>query len=129
MLFISNFGAMDFLKGFRVLRTAFRELKQDLKSTRWLRGLGWSVGVIWFLGLIIGAILLAISQSFATSYMACQPDGNFSLSPETYSTWSSTGFFQITLGGGHLSFAIAKLVDIVWDIVNSIKNLMHAIHY
>ncbi|KAF3031934.1 hypothetical protein E8E11_001326 [Didymella keratinophila] len=30
--------------------------------------------------------------------------------------WSSTGFFQITLGGGNLTFAEAKVVDIAWDI-------------
>jgi hypothetical protein len=129
MLFISDFGARDFLKNIRVPRTAFRELKQDLKSTRWLRGLGWSVGVIWFLGLLIGAIILSIVQSFSTSDTACPPDGTFRFNPETYSTWSSTGFFQITWAGGHLSFAQAKVVDIVWDIVRSIRESMRAIHY
>jgi hypothetical protein len=129
MLFISNFGAMDFLlKGTMVSRTAFRELKQDLKSTRWLRGFGWFVGLIWFFGLI-GSLIFLAGMDAGSSGTACQPDGTFRLSPETYNTWSSTGFFQITLGGGNLTFTEAKVVDIVWDIVRSIRKLMRTIHY
>jgi hypothetical protein len=74
----------------------------------------------------MGAIFLALVTSFNAYETACQPDGSFSLYPDTFSIWSSTGFFQITLGGGHLTFAEAKLVDIVWDIVRSSKTLMRA---
>jgi hypothetical protein len=128
MLFISDFGARDFLKNIRVPRTAFRELKQDLKSTRWLRGFGWVVGLIWFFGLI-GSLIFLAGMDSGSSGTACPPDGTFRFNPETYSTWSSTGFFQITWAGGHLSFAQAKVVDIVWDIVRSIRESMRAIHY
>lgn len=101
-------------------KNAFRELKSDLRATRWLRGFAWIGGVLWFLGLVGSAIYVSMA-TLASTDTACQPDGSFRLHPETYSMWSSSGFFQITLGGGHLSFAQAKLVDIVWDIVRIIS--------
>ncbi|KAH7138665.1 hypothetical protein B0J11DRAFT_588081 [Dendryphion nanum] len=58
-----------------------------------------------------------ISRTFASPSKACQPDGSFRLIPETYSLWSSSGFFQITIGGGQLSFTEAKIIDILWDII------------
>jgi hypothetical protein len=102
----------------KLFRIAFRDLKKDLKGTRWLHGFGWAAGVIWFFGLVASATYIGIA-TLALSHTACQPDNSFRLHPETYSMWSSSGFFQITLGGGHLSFAEAKVVDIVWDIVSS----------
>jgi hypothetical protein len=129
MLFPPKFGAKPFQNGSRALRTAFQELKQDLKSTRWLRGFGWSAGVIWIFTLLGSAVFLGLGQNFGPPDTACQPDGSFRLNPESYSMWSSTGFFQITLGGGHLTFAEAKVVDIVWDIVKSSKELTRATRY
>ena len=105
-------------KCIKVLRGAFQDLKHDLKSTRWLRGWAWAAGVIWFLGLIISLIVISLFALFTSDTNACQPDGSFRLYPETYSMWGSSGFFQITLGGGNLSFAQAKVVDIIWDIVS-----------
>ncbi|USP80363.1 hypothetical protein yc1106_07637 [Curvularia clavata] len=96
--------------------TAWHDLKHDLKSTRWLRGFGWTLGVFWLFGLIVSAIIVGMMSMFITTNSACLPDGTFRLRPDTFSMWSSTGFFQITLGGGNLSFAQAKVVDIVWDI-------------
>jgi len=32
--------------------------------------------------------------------------------------WSSSGFFQVTLAAGHLTFAGAKAVDVIWDVVS-----------
>lgn len=123
---------MDFLKGaIRITRTAFRDLKQDLKSTRWLRGLRWFGAFVWFFGLLAMVIFFALVQvlQFSSMDKACLPDGSFRLSPETYSTWSSSGFFQITLGGGRLNFGQAKVIDIVWDIVRLIRTLMRAVRY
>ncbi|XP_014551170.1 hypothetical protein COCVIDRAFT_31238 [Bipolaris victoriae FI3] len=101
---------------FEPIRTAWHDLKHDLKSTRWLRGFGWTLGVFWLFGLIVSAIMVGMMSAFITTNSACLPDSSFRLKPDTFSMWSSTGFFQITLGGGDLSFAEAKLVDIVWDI-------------
>ncbi|EUC44372.1 hypothetical protein COCMIDRAFT_52299, partial [Bipolaris oryzae ATCC 44560] len=93
------------------------DLKHDLKSTRWLRGFCWALDVFWVFGLVVSAIMVGMMSTFITTESACLPDGRFRLRPDMFSMWSSTGFFQITLGGGDLSFAQAKLVDIVWDIV------------
>jgi hypothetical protein len=105
-----------------ICKRAFQDLKYDLKNVRWLRGFGWFGGTIWFFGLIGCAIYVGLA-TLASTDVACQPDGSFRLHPETYSMWSSSGFFQITLGGGHLTFAEVKIIDIVWDIVNNPKHV------
>ncbi|KAF2434612.1 hypothetical protein EJ08DRAFT_627574 [Tothia fuscella] len=45
------------------------------------------------------------------------PDGSFSLNPASYNPWKPSGFFQITMGFGELSFGMAKFIDIAFDIV------------
>jgi hypothetical protein len=105
--------------GVHSVHAAFRDLARDLKATRWARGFGWFGGVVWFLGLV-GSLAVIISGAltfFRSDGMACQADGTFRLDPRTYSMWSSSGFFQITLGWGTLTFAQAKAIDIIWDIV------------
>lgn len=119
---LSKFGANIRQNIVRVSRTAFQDLKRDVKSIRWLRGLGWFVGMVWLFGLLTCIALLGNQGFFVSENTACQPDGSFRLQPDTYSMWSSTGFFQITIGGGNLTFAQAKLIDIVWDIVSRSGN-------
>jgi len=110
---------MNFRNGLRRVGTAFRDLKRDLKSTRWLRGLGWFLGTVWILGLFVTLLLVATgAKRLFSDSEACQADGSFNLDPRTYNMWSSSGFFQVTLGGGHLTFAGAKAVDIIWDVVS-----------
>lgn len=113
----------DSLKDVRVLNNAYQDLKSDLKNTRWRRGFGWFGAVIWFFGLLTSVILISL-MTLSSTDTACQPDGSFRLHPETYSMWSSSGFFQITLGGGKLTFAQAKVIDIVWDIVSLVYVMM-----
>ncbi|KAF1834814.1 hypothetical protein BDW02DRAFT_597817 [Decorospora gaudefroyi] len=48
---------------------------------------------------------------------ACMPDGSFSIDPSKYKYWSSSGFFEITLGSGNFTFTQAKVIDIAWDIL------------
>jgi len=100
----------------RMLKNAYQDLKTDLKNSRWTRGFAWFFGAIWFLGLMVSAVYVGVATLTSTS-TACQPDGSFRLHPESYTLWSSSGFFQITLGGGKLTFAQSKVIDIVWDIV------------
>ena len=111
---------MNFRNGLRSVRTAFRDLKRDLKPTQWLREFGWFFGLIWISGLLATLLLVVIGSVglFRSDLKACQADGSFRLIPRTYSMWSSSGFFQITLGGGHLTFAEAKAIDIIWDVVS-----------
>ncbi|CAI6259236.1 unnamed protein product [Periconia digitata] len=48
---------------------------------------------------------------------ACAPGGEFLLFPGGYSPWSASGFFQVGLSFGELTFGQAKGIDIAWDIV------------
>lgn len=48
----------------------------------------------------------------------CMPDDSFSINPASYNVWKTSGYFQITLGTGHLSFAVAKFIDVSFDIVS-----------
>jgi hypothetical protein len=98
-------------------KNAYRDLCHDLKNARWLRGLGWFSGVIWCFGLVATSIYIGVATLNITGE-ACLPDGSFRLRPDQYSFWSSSGYFQITLGGGRLSFTQAKVIDITWDIVS-----------
>jgi hypothetical protein len=50
--------------------------------------------------------------------LACRPDGSFSLVPD-YRYWQVSGFFQITLSFGFLTFTPVKVIDIVWDVVST----------
>jgi hypothetical protein len=105
--------------GVHSVHAAFQDLARDLKATRWVRGFGWLGGVVWFLGLV-GSLVVIVTGAltfFRSDGIACQADGTFRLDPRTYSMWSSSGFFQITLGGGTLTFAQAKAIDIIWDVV------------
>lgn len=44
---------------------------------------------------------------------ACQPDGSPSLEPYNYKPWDASGFLQVTLGVGTLTFTQAKVIDVV----------------
>jgi hypothetical protein len=63
------------------------------------------------------ALLCTLTQASGRVKTACSPDGTFRLEPEKFHYWS-TGFFQITLGFGNMSFTAAKVVDVVWDVVS-----------
>jgi hypothetical protein len=98
-------------------RTTWSELRHDLRTTKWLRGLGWYGLFLWICALLTILATLGVLSVF-TSNGACVPDDSFRLRPSSYNYWSSSGFFQITLGYGHLSFTEAKVIDIVWDVVS-----------
>jgi hypothetical protein len=98
-------------------RTTWSELRHDLRTTKWLRGLGLYGLFLWTCALLAILAILGV-QSVFTSDGACVPDDSFRVRPSSYNYWSSSGFFQITLGYGHLTFTEAKVVDIVWDVVS-----------
>jgi hypothetical protein len=45
----------------------------------------------------------------------CLPDGTFSI-PGNFDIWDPQYILTLTVGSGHMTFAIAKLVDLIWDI-------------
>ena len=48
---------------------------------------------------------------------ACVGENTFSPFMDHVNWWSADGIFEITIGFGSMSFAQAKVVDIVWDLV------------
>ncbi|KAF2621982.1 hypothetical protein BU25DRAFT_219774 [Macroventuria anomochaeta] len=101
-----------------------RQARSDFRA-RSGRGCLWVLAFLWFLGLTAGFALLCVFSSLTFSgssrnsnYLsACLPDDSFNLRPDTYRYWSKSGFFQITLGSGNLTFTQAKAIDVIWDIV------------
>src|SRR5690242_18712624 len=91
------------------------------------RGCLWMLATLWVCGLTTGFVILCVwsarvSHSWYSSSSrssTCLPDEEFSLRPETYQYWSRSGFFQITLGTGDLTFTQAKAIDVIWDIVSN----------
>ncbi len=94
-------------------RQGHREARKDMRRN-------WHVlliVIVWFGGIIACIVMLSLLVTGNTGSI-CQPDGSFSvLDDEPFSYWSSSGFFQITLGFGELTFTQAKVIDLVWDIV------------
>lgn len=45
------------------------------------------------------------------------PDGMYKLSYDDYTPSKRDAFFAINMGYGSYSFGIAKLIDVVWDVV------------
>ncbi|CAO2653004.1 Nn.00g024150.m01.CDS01 [Neocucurbitaria sp. VM-36] len=93
-----------------------RQAWNDVRS-RWRRGAFWFLfaSLCACLGLLYLNPYFSLRSSFRTS--ACLPDGSFRIDPESYEYWSRSGFFQITLGFGTLTFTQAKAIDIIWDVV------------
>ncbi|KAF2848402.1 hypothetical protein T440DRAFT_556724 [Plenodomus tracheiphilus IPT5] len=99
------------------------QLRNDIRTSWRLSGLKF-LAAMWVAGVCLSlAILLQLGLSKRWgvlrkySFEACQPDGTFSLFPQDYDYFSKSGFFQITLGHGQLSFTQAKVIDVAWDIV------------
>jgi hypothetical protein len=97
-------------------KASFRELWLDLRAVRWIRVLLWFGALIWLTGIALSITAACIGAQSTDGF--CMPDGSFSNNPAGYNIWKTSGFFQITLGFGHLSFAIAKFIDISFDIVS-----------
>ncbi|KAH7160999.1 hypothetical protein EDB81DRAFT_783720 [Dactylonectria macrodidyma] len=93
-----------------------REAWADLRAAEWGRGALWFLLLLWMLALVCVVITIPIITSLAVvDVSACRPDGSFS--PYTgYSFWDFSGFFQITLPFGSLTFTQAKVIDIAWDL-------------
>ena len=67
--------------------------------------------------------LLSITPSFIDSLYSegCNPDDTFTpFQDNSYSHFSMSGFFQVTLAFSSLTFTQAKVYDIIWDVVSYI---------
>lgn len=54
---------------------------------------------------------------------ACLPDGSFAIDPGLYRYFSGSGFFEITLAFGSMTFTQVKAIDVAWDIVSHLRLL------
>lgn len=97
-----------------------RQAGEDFRA-RWRRCAAWVFAIFWLTGLLgsLGVISYLTTPKAYSSGTACQPDGSFSLDAKSFWYWSNSGFFQITLGFGTLSFTQAKAIDIIWDVVST----------
>ncbi len=111
------------------IKTAWSETQRQARNefrARYGRGLLWVLAILWFGGLVASFVVLCVwlngvsyTQKSSSRLSACLPDDSFSLRPKEYSYWSNSGFFQITLGFGTLTFTQAKAIDVIWDIVST----------
>lgn len=106
-----------------------RQARADFRA-RWGRGCLGVLAFLWFVCLTVGFSMLcyfATSSRVADNSSACLPDDSFSLDPREYRYWSRSGFFQITLGFGRLTFTQAKAIDVIWDIVSTARRVKFSI--
>lgn len=71
--------------------------------------------ILFIIGLIVVIPVIASSRLYSVDY-ACRPDSGFYVGNGSYNFWSLSGFFQITLGFGELSFSTAKTINVFWDV-------------
>ncbi|KAI1137828.1 hypothetical protein F5Y05DRAFT_63377 [Hypoxylon sp. FL0543] len=99
---------------------ARREVWSDLRSIKWARVGLWIPCVSWtgtMLGLFIYLAVLDLLSIYSEHpSTACRPDGSFNFNLSEYSSWTASGFFDINLGFGDLTFTQVKVIDISWDI-------------
>lgn len=74
---------------------------------------------VWLFALIAAFSYLCFTAwLFKVNYEGCYPDDTFSPFEEaTYNYFSASGFFQVTLGFGSMTFTQAKVCDVIWDLV------------
>ncbi|KAF4837632.1 hypothetical protein CGCSCA4_v011753 [Colletotrichum siamense] len=92
---------------------------QDLIDFNWVIAISWLFLLGWIAGLgVLMSVVIQQPQTITDSdNTACQPDGSFNIFRNEYDWWAASGFFQITMAWGTMTFANAKFVDVAWDVV------------
>ncbi|EQB50638.1 hypothetical protein CGLO_09894 [Colletotrichum gloeosporioides Cg-14] len=92
---------------------------QDLIDFNWVIGISWLLLLGWIAGLgVLMSVVIQQPQDITDSdNTACQPDGSFNIFMNEYDWWAASGFFQITMAWGTMTFANAKFADVAWDVV------------
>lgn len=100
-------------------RCLWHEIRSDFSAVKWNRTGFWLLILSCLVGPLVSTIILIyLGVTGYQNKQACTPDGKFRLIPLAYTYWGTSGFFQITLRHGDLTFAQAKAIDIVWDVVS-----------
>ena len=107
-------------------REGHAQAAKDFRA-RWRRCGMWCLVAIWLVGLILALVALILLDTGLNDGLgnlgACLPDGSFSLEPGTYRYFSGSGFFDITLAFGSMTFTQVKAIDVAWDIVGHFRLL------
>lgn len=105
-------------RAWKWVKDARSQVWADIRTADYRRGSFWLLLLCWE-GILLSLIVIIPLYTSLSQYneSPCRPDGSFSVLGNGYNPWFMTGFFQITLGFGPLSFTQAKVIDIVWDIV------------
>ncbi|RAR06361.1 hypothetical protein DDE82_003431 [Stemphylium lycopersici] len=98
-------------------RDLHHQAVKDFRA-RWWSCLLWLLAFAWLLALFISfGVLIATGIGSLGDRGACLPDGRFAVDPSMYRYFSGSGFFEITLGFGRMSFTQVKAIDVSWDIL------------
>ena len=104
-------------------RETWATVVQDVKSVPCIWLLRRFVALLLPLLVISGLIVLLTFMSkpgfIYDRGSVCKPDGTFELSFKDYSPWKREAIFAINMGYGSFSFGVAKLIDVLWDVVKS----------
>ncbi|RMZ73702.1 nad dependent epimerase dehydratase [Pyrenophora seminiperda CCB06] len=101
-------------------REGHRQAAKDFR-TRWRRCGSWFLIAFW-LGILVFILVELVYTNMNQGLLlanngACLPDRSFGVDPNEFRYFSSSAFFQITLGFGNMDFTQAKAIDVVWDIL------------
>jgi len=100
------------------LRESHQQAAGDLRK-RWRRFGLWLLLISWFEMLLVCLIWSSFPNSDLFGHLeACLPDNSFAMDSSHFRYLSGSGFFQITMGWGQMSFTQVKAIDIIWDIVS-----------
>lgn len=96
------------------LGSVWREVYRDLGLVDWARFFFCYLPIfIWTAALVLLLGVLICIKSFIGPFeSACTPDGLFSLSPDHYSYWTPSGFFQMTLVFGEM----VSIETTIWKV-------------
>lgn len=99
----------------------WREFFGDLQQLNWKLPYAFLLFTYWLISILSLLAMLPFAATTNAFSSACMPDGSFNIARDGYNIWSLTGFFQITIGFGPLSFTEAKIINTCWDVVRIYK--------
>lgn len=121
----------------RSIKDTFRDARKDISSLQRFKSpqsrrvvaklllLAWNVSLLSLIGKLSSMLVLGTQLD-----SPCHPDGDFYLDANDTlgnefrhsNNWGAAkDFFQITLSWGNFDFTAAKLIDVAWDLVNSLN--------
>lgn len=110
---------------FEIFIKGRREALEDLRFFKSKEG---CLHLLFYVSLCLLIVILSLLSATSWRFVdwldseACNPDDTFSpFADNSYSYFSMSGFFQVALAFGSLTFTQAKVYDIIWDVVSHIS--------